>query len=176
MKNILSCKKTTIILLIITIISIGFYAYMLARPVSYGMGYHNQTEYDGGVFEGTMKFHADGTMVNFNTNFNEELESRYYCKDGYIFFVLAETDEEYEKEVASINENFDEAIKKPFYSDEINAFQLVATEGDGFTTVYTCKSAIVFAVVGGVVELALIAFTVAVAFICKKKRTDVGGR
>lgn len=174
MKNILSCKKTAIILLIITIISFGLYTYMIVRPVSYGMAYHNETVYEGGTFEGRMKFHADGTMVNRNTNFNEDLKSRYYYKDGYVFFTLAKTDKEYEEEIASINENFDEAIKTPFYADEINAFQLVATEGDGFTTVYTCKSAIVFAVVGGVIELALITFTVASAFLCKKKRSDVG--
>ena len=174
MKNILSCKKTSIILLIITIISIGLYTYMIARPVSFGMAYHNETEYEGGVFEGTMKFHADGTMVNSNTNFNQEMEFRYYYKDGYVFFTLAQTDEEYKKEIASINENFDEAIKTPFYADEINSFQLIATEGDGFTTVYTCKPAIVFAVVGGVIELALIALTFAAVLLSKKKRADDG--
>ena len=172
MKNILSCKKTSIILFIITIISIGLYTYMIARPVSYGMAYHNETAYEGGTFEGTMKFHADGTMVNSNTNFNQEMQSRYYYKDGYVFFTLAQTDEEYKKEIASINENFDEAIKMPFYADEINSFQLIATEGDGFTTVYTCKPAIVFAVVGGVVELALIALTFAAVLLSKKKRAD----
>ena len=51
MKNILSCKKTAIILLTITIISIGFYAYMLARPISYGMDYQNETVYEGETFE-----------------------------------------------------------------------------------------------------------------------------
>ena len=174
MKNILSSKKTSIILFIITIISIGLYTYMIARPVSYGMAYHNETAYEGGTFEGTMKFHADGTMVNSNTNFNQEMQSRYYYKDGYVFFTLAQTDEEYKKEIASINENFDEAIKMPFYADEINSFQLIATEGDGFTTVYTCKPAIVFAVVGGVIELALIALTFAAVLLSKKKRADDG--
>jgi hypothetical protein len=67
------------------------------------------------------------------------------------------------------NKNFDEAIKKPFYADEINAFQLVVTEGDGFATVYTCKSAIVFAVIAGVVEVVLIGFTAVSLFLLKKK-------
>ena len=171
MKNLLSNKKTTIILLVATILLLGFYVYMLARPISLGMGYHNKTEYDSGVFEGIMKFHSDGTMVNHNTNFDEELKSRYYYKDGYIFFVLAQTDEEYEKEIASINENFDEAIKRPFYADEINAFRLVATEGDGFETVYTCKSAILFAVIGGVALAVLIGVT-SVSWILFKKKTN----
>lgn len=168
MKNILFCKKTAIILLIITIVSVGFYAYMLARPISYGMSYHNETVYEGGVFEGTLKFYSDETMVNSNTNFDEEIKSRYYYKDGYVFFTVAQTEKDYEEEVASINANFDEAIKAPFYADEINSFQLVASEGDGYTTVYTCKPAIVFAVVGGVVELVLIGL-VCISFVLRKK-------
>jgi hypothetical protein len=172
MKKFLCCKTTAIILVILTILSIGCYAYMLARPISYGMGYHNETVYDGGVFEGTMKFYPDNKMLNSNSNFDEEMESRYYYKDGYVFFTLAQTDEQYEKEVASINENFDAALKMPFYSDKINAFQLVATEGDGFTTVYTCKSAITFAIVGGVIEVALIALSCTAWILGKKRQTE----
>ena len=171
MKNILSSKKTMIILLITLIIFSGVYTYMLARPISYGMSYQNKTEYVGGTFEGTMKFRADGTMVNKNTNFNKELKSRYYYKDGYVFFLVAETDEEYEEEISEINNNFNEAIKKPFYADKINCFKLVVSEGDGYATVYTCLSAIVFAIVGGVIELLLLAFTaVSFIFIRKAKR------
>ena len=55
---------------------------------------------------------------------NQEMKSRYYYKDGYVFFTLAQTDEGYKKEIISINENFDEAIKTPFYADKINSFQL----------------------------------------------------
>ena len=54
------------------------------------------------------------------------------------------------------HENFDEAIKSPFYADEINSFNLVASEGDGYSKVYTCVTAIVFAIIGGVAELLLI--------------------
>lgn len=39
MKNLLSNKKTAIVLLVATILLLGFYAYMLARPISYGMAY-----------------------------------------------------------------------------------------------------------------------------------------
>ena len=157
MKNFLSCKKTLIVLLVITIISLGFYAYMLARPIFYGMDYRAVVEYEGGVFEGTMKFKSDGTMVNKNTNFEEEMKSFYYYKDG-----------DYEKEVAEINENFDEAIKTPFYADKINAFKLVAAEDDGYSTVYNCASAVLFAVIGGVIEVILIGL-IFVSFIVRKK-------
>ncbi len=168
MKKFLSCTKTLIALLVIIVISLGFYTYMLVRPISYGMNYHNETVYDGGVFEGTMKFNFDGTMVNRNTNFEEEMKSRYYYKDGYIFYTMAETDEDYEKEVANINENFDEAISTAFYADEINAFKLVAAEDDGYSTEYLCMPAIIFAVVGAIFELVLIALTLASLIIRKK--------
>lgn len=175
MKNILSNLKTAVILLIVTIISLGFYAYMLARPISYGMDYHNETVYEGGTFEGTMKFYSDGTMVNCNTNFNEEIKSRYYYKNCYVFYTLAETDEEYKEETASINENFDEAIKAPFYADEINAFNLVASEGDGYSIIYTCMPAIIIAVVGGVAELILIGLVCAslILLIKSENKTEV---
>ena len=171
MKNILSNTKTAIILLVITILSLGFYTYMLARPISYGMAYHNETEYEGGVFEGTMKFYSDKTMVNTNTNFEEKIESRYYYKDGYVFFTMAETDESYDEEVDYINKNFDKATKMPFYADEINAFKLVVTEGDGYATIYTCTPAIVFAIIGGIVIAALIGATCVSLILFKKKRT-----
>ena len=172
MKKLLSNKKTAIALLIATVILLGFYVYMLARPISYGMAYNNKTEYDGGVFEGTMKFYSDETMTNSNTNFYDELESRYYYKDGYVFFTIADTDEKYEEEVDFINKNFDEAIKKPFYADEINAFRVVATEGDGFETVYTCTPAIVFAITVGIAIAALIGLTSASWLLFTKKVTD----
>ena len=172
MKKLLSNKKTAIALLIATVILLGFYVYMLARPISYGMAYHNKSEYAGGVFEGTMKFYSDETMTNSNTNFYEELESRYYYKDGYVFFTMADTDEKYEEEVDFINKNFDEAIKMPFYADEINAFRVVATEGDGFETVYTCTPAIVFAITVGIAIAALIGLTSASWLLFTKKVTD----
>ena len=171
MKKILSSSKTAIILLIVTLLSLGAYVYMIARPISYGMGYSNETVYDGGSFKGTMKFNSDKTMVNTNTNFNEDLKSRYYYKDGYVFFTLAQTDKEYDEEIASINENFDEAIKTPFYADEINAFKLVVTEGDGYETIYTCTSSIIFAIAFGVLELILIGLT-AVTFVFWKKEKN----
>ena len=167
MKKFLSCTKTSIVLFVVTIIALGFYVYMFARPISYGMSYHNVTAYEGGVFEGTMKFHSDGSMINRNTNFEEELTSRYYYKDGYVFYTLAQTDEEYEKEVAAINENFDEAINTPFYADKINAFELVAAEADGYSTVYTCLPAIIFSVAGGVICLGLLGLLSA-SFIIRK--------
>ena len=171
MKKILSFSKTATILLLVTVICLGVYVYMLARPISYGMSYHNETLYMGVAFEGTLKFYPDGKVLNKNTNFEEEMEYYYYYKDGYVFSLLAQTDEEYEAEVAYIDENFETAVATPFYAAKINAFRQVADGMDEYVTTYTCTGAIVFAIVGGVVEAALIALTLASLKLSKKAKT-----
>jgi hypothetical protein len=171
MKKILSDTKTAIILLIVSVLCLGFYAYMLARPISYGMSYHNETVYEGVAFEGTLKFYRDGKMLNENTNFEEAFENYYYYRDGYVFNLMAQTDAEYEAEVAQINENFDEALAAPFYAAKINAFRQVAIGLDDYVTTYTCSGAIVFAIGGGVLALALIALT-AYSFVLSKKAKE----
>lgn len=168
MKKFLSYTKTAIILLIVTILFLGFYTYMIARPISYGMSYHNKSVYDGVEFEGTLKFYPDGKQLNKNTTFEEEIEYYYYYKDGYVFALSTLTEENYESEVAYINENFDEAVATPFYASKLNAFRQIMVGPDGYTTTYTCTGAIIFAVTGGVVGLALIALTVS-SFVLSKK-------
>lgn len=171
MKNILSYKKTAIILLLVTVLFLGFYAYMLARPISYGMSYHNEIVYEGVAFEGTIKYYPDGTILNKNTNFDEEMKGYYYYKDGYAFTLMAETDEAYEAEVAYINENFEEAVASPFYAAKINAFRQVDEGLDSYVTTYTCAGAIIFAIVGGVIALALLVLTVSSFVLSKKANT-----
>lgn len=171
MMKFLSCTKTAIVFLIVTLVSLGSYTYMLARPISYGMEYYNETVYDGEAFEGTMVFHSDNSMTIKNINFDEEMESRFYYKEGYVFLTMAETDEEYEEEVSYIDANFEEAVKSPFYASEINSFRMIAEGGDGYTVVYTCKSAIVFAAVGGAVELVLLGLAIVSLILSQKAKS-----
>ena len=170
MKNILSKTKTTIILLIVTVLFLGCYTYMIARPISYGMNYHNETVYEGVAFEGNLKFYPDGKVISQNTNFEEETTYYYYYKNGCVFTLMAETDEEYEAEIAYINENFDEAVASPFYATKTNAFKQVAVGMDEYATAYVCTGAIIFAAAGGVVVLALIAITVSSFALSKKAK------
>ena len=108
-------------------------------------------------------------MVVRNTNFNEEIKFFYYYKDGYVFFALAETQEEYEKEVAAINADFEGAVDTPFYASKINAFRLSSEGLDDYITVYLCQSAIMMAVAMGVIELVLIGIAIASAIRSKKE-------
>ena len=168
MKNILSKTKTAIILLIVTVLLLGSYVYIIASPVTYGMKYRNEVVYEGEVFKGSLKYSPDGKVISENTNFDEPLEMYYYCKDGYVFNLMATNDEEYESEVAYINENFDEASSTLFYAVKTNAFKQVAVGLDEEVTTYTCGGAIIFAAVGGIDRLLLIALTV-YSFVLSKK-------
>ena len=170
MKNILSKTKTAIILLIVTVLLTGSYVYLLTCPIAYGMEYRNETVYEGEVFKGSLKYSPDGKVISKNTNFDEPIEFYYYYKDGYVFNLVAKNDAEYEAEVAYINENFDEALAAPFYAVKTNAFKQVAVGMDEDATTYTCTGAIVFAVAGGVVILALIALTVSSFALSKKAK------
>ena len=167
MKKFLSSAKVAAVLLALTIISLGVYTYVLTRPVSYGMSYHVKTEYMGVPYEGTMKFTSDGYLINRNSNFVDVMKSRYYYKDGYVFFLVAEDEEGCQNEIAEINANFEEATKTPFYASEVDAFKLRFSEEDDYSLVYTCNAAVIYAVVFGVIELALIVFT-CLAFILSK--------
>ena len=170
MKKFLSCGKAALVILIATLISLGFYTYMVARPISYGMNYHTETVYEGETFEGDVRFNTDNTQIIVNSSFNEGTEALYYYKSGYVFSVSALTDAAYAEEVKYINENFEDAVKAPFYACKINAFKMVAEGSDGYTTVYTCNSAVTFAIVYGILQLGLIALTVYALVISKKAK------
>ena len=168
MKKLLSNTKTALIFLIIAAASLVFLVQISKRPISYGMAYTNKTEYDGGVFEGTIEFTRDGKQIITNSNFDEALVSRYYYNDGYVFFLAAETDEEYDAEVAQINSDIEAAKNAPFYADEITAFRMVASEGDGYETVYTCTSAI--AIAKALCALCAVSAALALVSVVFKKR------
>ena len=168
MKNILSQTKTAIILLFITVLLLGSYVYMIARPISYGMSYYNSVVYEGVKFEGEIRFNSDGTVLSKNTNFEEPIEMYYYYKDGYVFTLMAKNEEERASEIAYIKENFDEAIATPLYASKTSAFKQVAVGLDEEVTTYTCTGAIIFAVVGGVVWLALFALAT-FSFVLSKR-------
>ncbi len=173
MRKFISNKITAIVLAALTVLFLGFYVYMIARPVSYGMAYTNSSVYEGETFEGRLEFSSDSTMLTKNSSFKDGFKAYYYYKNGYIFFTMAETEEEYQNEVDSIDANFEELINQPFYASEINAFRLVSVGPDGYTLTYKCNSAIVFAIVGGVVFVTLLGFSVtALALFIKAKKEN----
>ena len=168
MKKILSFKVTAILLSVLAIVSLFFYVTTLAKPLTYGYPYYHASMYEGDDFGGTMTFYQDNTLLVDNSNFDEPLKLFYYYKDGYIFNMMATTKEEFDLEVALINENFEEAVSTPFYADKINIFQLTAEGLDDYTSFYYCRYAINLAVAWGIAQLALIGLAWASIACCKK--------
>ena len=161
-------RIVAIILAVAAVVLLAMGIYGATRPISYGASYYNASYYEGEEFRGTMVFYTDNTMVIRNTNYDEEYKSYYYCKNGYVFFSLAQTEAEYQEEVAAIDADFEGAVNTPFYASKVNAFKLTSEGLDDYATTYTCKPAIFMAIAGGVVELILIVFTI-VSFATPKK-------
>ena len=172
MKKVFSSPKTAIILLLVTVLFLGYYAYMLIRPISYGMNYDIEMVYDGETFKESFKYYSDGRVVCNSSGYNEEMTYYYYYSNGYVFNLIAETEEECQEEIDYINANFDEAVSSPYYATKTNAFCQVdefMDENDAnLTYTYTCTGAIIFAIVGGVGALLLVALTV-FSFVLFKK-------
>ena len=165
-------KKVAILCIVAAVLVLAAIVFLIARPISYDWGYYAKVDYQGQPFEGAMKFSKDGTMVARNSNNGLEMDAYYYYKDGYVFFTVAQTEEEYEEEIAYINENFEEACNTPFYADKINAFQMVMSGPDGYDIAYTCTQTIVFVIIAGVIELSLIGLACLNLIACKKAKQE----
>ena len=165
-----ACRTTALILAVVSIVLLVVGIYGMTRPMSYGSNYYHAAFYEGEDFNGTMTFYSDNTMVIRNTNFDEEIKSYYYYKDGYIFFIFAQTEAEYQEEVAAINADFEGAVNTPFYASKINAFRLSSEGLDDYKSVYICQPSIMMLVAWCAMELALIGFAIASVIRGKKER------
>ena len=154
----------------IAFLFVGIYG--MTRPINYGSDYYHAAFYEGEDFNGTMTFSSDNTVLVHNTTFGEGMKFLYYYKNGYVFILLAETQEEYEQEVAAINEDFEGAVNTPFYASKINAFRYVSEGPDGYRSVYICQVAVLMVILWGVMELALIGFAFSFAAKGKKAKRE----
>ena len=168
MKKTAFRKTRAMIFAIAAIVCLVIGIYGMTRPMSYGSVYYHASSYEGEDFSGTMTFYEDNTMVIRNSNFEEDIKSMYYYKEGYLFFVLATTQEKYQEEVAAINADFEAAINTPFYASKINPFVMTSQGLDGYESAYLCQRSVMMAAVWGVVELALIGLAITSA-LCRKK-------
>ena len=170
MNKMRPCRITALILAAIAIILLVVGIYGMTRPMSYGSDYYHAVFYDGEDFNGTMTFYPDNTMMIRNTNFDEDMKLFYYYKNGYVFFPMAQTEAEYQEEVAAINADFEGAVNAPFYGSKINAFRLSSEGPDGYKSVYICQLPVMMLVVWGAIELALIGFVIATVIRGKKEK------
>ena len=161
MDKMRSCRVTALVLAVVAIILLVVGIFGMTRPISYGSSYYHATFFEGEDFNGNMVFGSDNTMVIRNTNLDEDYQSYFYYKNGYIFFTLAQTEAEYQEEVAAIEADFEGAVNAPFYASRMNAFRLSSEGPDGFKSVYICQNSVMMLVAWCAIELVLICCTIA---------------
>lgn len=178
-----------IVFVALAVIGLLVYIPMLARPVSYGMTYvytHTVTEEDAATLgeevgtEITLKLNIKNdekvTMTMLTNGEGDEGEA-WIVRNGNKFILIPRsmTEEEYRQIVDELKANEEE------WNDtsgqlmfEVNAFKITPSE---FLAQYgygemTCNGAIIFAVLWGVLEVALIVFaSLSVVFFVKGKKT-----
>ena len=171
MKKFLSKMPVMIVFLSLAVVGLVFYIVMLARPVSYGMTYsitETATAEDVGSMTGSgiqvgdevttkIKFKNDTkATVTIILGDSKNSADMWIYRQGNKVAIIGPTlqvpEEEYDQYVEQLK-----ADEEMFNMSavEINAFRMT---GEGETEDMVCNGAIVFAVVWGVVEVALITF------------------
>ena len=177
MKKFLKKLPVMITFVALSVVLLGVYIYMLARPVSYGMAYkHSEKTDENNYIEQTIvvqnnkkaKVTINGKVMGFEMKVTGG--AWIAIKGNKALFVGTS---EGLDEVVMTEEQYNEAVKlltdESFKSEDAitsNAFKMTM---DGET--YTCTGAIVFAAVAGAVELCLLTFAcLSVIFFLQDKK------
>lgn len=193
MKKFLSKMPVMIVFLSLAVVGLVFYIVMLARPVSYGMTYtwtHVVTE------EETSTFGVEaGTEISYSLKIlndrkmeqsiiqedNGEAIETWIIRNGnkFIMIPVSMTEEEYEAQLEALKANKNEwdalwsgeGEGMPVFN--VNAFN-INVNLEGIEMEFTCKGAIVFASVFGVIEVALITFAIlSIIFFTKSNKNKI---
>ena len=184
MKKFLSKMPVMIVFLSLAVVGLVFYIVMLARPVSYGMTYsitETATAEDVGSMTGSdiqvgdeitakIKFKNDtrATLTTIIEDSENAIDMWVYRQGNKVAIIgptLQISEEEYDQYVEQLKAN-EEMFNMS--AVEINAFRMT---GEGETEDLVCNGAIVFAVVWGVVEVALITFgALSLVFFLKNRK------
>ena len=196
MKKFLSKLPVMIVLLVLAVAILGLYIGMLARPVSYGMTYaYTETiseedatlETPAGTtvsveFEIVSDERAYMTAVTYSGIDMEGMKtSLWIIRNGDKIAIIMNTmtEEEYRQSVDALKANEEEwnafwenGDNSSVIVRDVNAFKMTMPVDPGEEPMsMTCDGAIVFAVIMGVVEVALIAFAViSTIFFVKAKK------
>lgn len=163
MKKFLSKKPVMIAFIAAAVAFLAFYIATLAWPVSYHLPYKDTITMGGTEIEYTIKFKSNEKMyMETSTSEGTDKEEVWIYRDGNLVFMLGGTDYMNEAEYKEAVKELKAAKKenKKAYEAaadfEVNAFQVTAESPYAKLEAVSAGS-IVLAVVGGVIELALIA-------------------
>ncbi len=170
MKKFLGKKAVRLSFLIAAIAFLALYVVVLASPVALS-SYTYKGEMLNKEYTQTMTFKGfNKVSIVTKTEDSETKSKNWIYVDGYHFIIGPETEEmtrkEFKQEIKEWKEDEKdyEARLEPY---SVNAFRVKVNSSAG-DLVYTNVGTIVFAAVGGVVELALIVFA-ALSLVLKKK-------
>ena len=161
MKKFFGKKPVMITFVALAVVMLVVYIGMLARPVAVGFSY---SEKEDGITT-TYKFglkKVEGTMSDGKNK--TTMDTYYYCQDNIVvfdYFGVVQNDKDYKEWKKDVRENWDTYKEMGM---EINAFKM------GDKDEATCAGSIVFAVVGGIVELVLLAGAGLAVFYAVKKK------
>ena len=195
MKKFLSKLWVMATLVAVSVVLLGLYMYMTIRPVSYGMWYtYSQTTEESGTqytLEMSIKFIDEKRLVIKISSDDGSIEAdSWYVKNGGQVLINANLSEESMSE-----EEFDAYLEELRNNEEMwnavwngedtlyggvfyaNAFKLTphtATPVEGEDEAMSCSGAVWYAVVMGIVEVALVTFAVlSVIYYVKNKKVVV---
>ncbi len=174
MKKFLSKLPVMVTFLAVAVVILALYIGILARPVSYGMKYSGTVSYEVGTtnveYDATYKFKNNKVLSITMTDSNGTTETMdaWYIREGRKVAIAGYSEEAYNDALEEYKA-YTQEEKDAFWAEygiNINAFKFYNND-----TSFVCAGAIVFAVVMGVIELAVITFAVlsTVFFILRKK-------
>lgn len=147
------------------------YVCLLVRPVTTITPYKGKGEIMGMKYDVSYTFKGGNKLVMEGETGGMDMKQEVWVAyDVYSFIQGPETEDmsrkEFFKELDEMKEAYPDMYKEAF--TDINAFRIKETMGDE-TVVFTNVGAIVFAVVGGIVEAGLASFAVLSILANKKK-------
>ncbi|MBO5954420.1 MAG: hypothetical protein J6Q13_00445 [Clostridia bacterium] len=158
MKKFFGKKPVMITFIALAVIFAVVYIGMLVRPVAIGMTYKGTMEAYGDKVQLEVKV-KNGSKVNVKMSqdgASMEFEDMRYIehdREIYVFFDADEmTDEQFEDAKKLYIEHWDEIPDDDPFLLDVNAFS-ISNEGSSLK----CTGSVVFAVIGGIVELVLLA-------------------
>lgn len=198
MKNFLQKKSIMTTLIVLSVLLLAFYIFMLARPISYGMNYTyipsaEEVEETGASGRVVVKFLNDKEVLFSSKMVDSEAETEisitytlWYIRNGNkIYTSITEfsktsfnSEEAFNNHVNELKQNDSAAWENIWngnangYLIELNAFKATMTIS-GETQNMTNSGIIWFAVLVGLIEIALITFSIlSIIFVCSKSKKE----
>jgi len=166
MKKFFGKKPVMITFIALAVVMLVVYIGMLVRPVAVGFTYKGEVEsYSGKKVETSIKIKNGSEFVMTQEGEDESIKGRYIVKGREILILPLEmTDKDFEETKEEALKNWKDA-KSSGMVFNASAFK---TELDGED--FICAGSIVFAAVGGVLELVLLAGAGLAVFYAVKKK------